>query len=131
MGQRWKRQVLLFLFAIVVPAAVLVTLTVRLVRQEAELGIKRVETARRDAIEQLRRELTARLDVIKASFDTLPPSNPAIVFVAPLEQDRMVLPWESSSSPRPSAPFMSLQNEGDSHEFRLDDPATAYLFYRR
>src|SRR5262249_41247433 len=82
MGRRWKRQILLFLFAVVVPAAVLVTLTVRLVRQEAELGAKRVEAARRDAADQLRRELSARLDVIKASFASLPPSNPAIVFVA-------------------------------------------------
>ncbi len=113
MRHRWKRPLLLFVFALFVPAAVLVTLAVRLVHQETELAAKRVEAARRDASEELRRELSAKLDGIKASFGALPPANPAIVFVARLEQDRIVLPWDDRPArSRPPAEVMGLHHEG-------------------
>jgi signal transduction histidine kinase len=116
MAQKWRRQILLFLLAVLVPAAVLVTLAVRLVGQERELSAKRVEAARRDAIEQLRRELSARLD-------------PAIVFVAPIEQDRMVLPWERHDRPRSSAGFNALLRDGETSEFIANDFPAAAAFY--
>src|SRR5689334_3376038 len=111
MRHRWKRSVLLFVFAVFVPAAVLVTLAVRVIHQETELASKRIETARQNASEELRRELTAKLDAIKLSFAAGPPENPAVVFVARLEQDHIVLPWDDRRPrSRPSADFASLQH---------------------
>ena len=62
---RRKRQIFLFLAAILIPTAVLITLASRLARQDAELAEKRVADQRRDALDQLRRELAARLEAIK------------------------------------------------------------------
>jgi hypothetical protein len=69
---------------------VLVALGVRVVRQETELAAKRVAGRETRAAEELRRKLTARLETIKNSFAAGPPENPAIVFVARLEQNRIM-----------------------------------------
>jgi hypothetical protein len=58
---RHKRQILLFLVAILVPAGVLIGLAGRLVYQDRELAAKRAVDQRRAAVDQLRRELSARL----------------------------------------------------------------------
>src|SRR5262252_3928184 len=62
---RRKRQIILLLSAILIPTAVLITFAIRLSRQDAELAEKRVADERRDALDQLRRELSARLEAIK------------------------------------------------------------------
>src|SRR5580765_6974531 len=107
--RRRKRQIFLLLSAILIPAAVLVTLAVRVVRQDAELADKRAADERRDALDQLRRELSARLQTIKlqevnrliGESGLSIPSDSPIVFVTPFGEDRMVLPWETKrvSSP--------------------------------
>src|SRR5438067_9671196 len=104
----------LLLSAILIPAAVLITLGVRVVRQETELAEKRAAEERRDALDQLRRELSARLQAIKLqevnrligeTGPGLPPDSP-ILFVAGLGQERMVLPWEQKrTSLLPAAEF--------------------------
>jgi signal transduction histidine kinase len=132
MGRRWKRQILLFLLAVLLPAAVLVTLAVRLVRQETELAAKRVEAARREASEELRRELSARLDAIKLAFAADARSDPPIVFVARLEQDRVVLPWEDRQPrSRPLPALSALQHQAEEEEFLRNDPAAAAIAYRK
>src|SRR6185436_8380035 len=110
----------LLLSAILIPAAVLITLSVRVVRQEAELAERRAAEERREALDQLRRELSARLQAIKLqevnrligeSGPALPPDSP-IVFVTPLGQDRMILPWEEKRTPAQPAPeFTRYQRE--------------------
>ena len=139
-SRRRKRRIFLLLSAILIPAAVLITLAVRVVRQEAELAERRAVEERRDALDQLRRELSARLQAIKLqevnrligeSGSGLPPDSP-IVFVTPLGQDRMVLPWEEKrTSPPPSAEFARYQLEGESFEFRADDVPGAVTAYRQ
>jgi hypothetical protein len=98
------RRIALLLSAILIPAAAVVLLVVRVVRQENELSERRAAEQRREARDQLRRELTARLQALRLeevnrligeSGTRLPPDSP-IVFVAPLVQDRMVAPWEDS-----------------------------------
>src|SRR5262252_455534 len=116
-SRRRKRRLLLLLSAIVVPSAVVILLVFRVVRQENELAERRAAEARREALDQLRRELTARLQAIRLeevnrligeSGRRLPPDSP-IVFVAPLMQDRMVLPWDDNrAAPAPSAEFARL-----------------------
>jgi hypothetical protein len=54
---RYKRQVFLFLAAILVPATMLVGLASRILYQDRELAAKRAADQRHIAIDQLRREL--------------------------------------------------------------------------
>ena len=138
-SRRRKRRIFLLLSAILIPAAVLITLAVRVVRQEAELAQRRAAEERREAVDQLRRELSARLQAIKLqevnrligeSSPGLPPDSP-IVFVTPLGQDRMVLPWEQERTPvPPAAEFARHQLEGESFEFRANDAVSAATAYR-
>src|SRR5438067_2466264 len=131
----------LLLSAILIPAAVLITLGVRVVRQEAELAERRAAEERRDALEQLRRELSARLQAIKLqevnrligeSGPGLPPDSP-MVFITALGQDGMVLPWEEREgkriSPPPAAEFTRYQLDGESFEFRANDARSAARAY--
>src|SRR5256885_2636534 len=101
---RRKRQVVLFVPAIPLPAFVLIGLAARIIGQERELAGKRAADERRNAIEQLRRELAARLEAIKLQEInrlirttgpgwTEGPENPAVVFLAKVEGDRLILPW--------------------------------------
>src|SRR4051812_13527384 len=63
--RRRKRQLVLFLTAILLPAVLLIGLTVRVLRQEVELADKRTADDRRTALEQLRSELTSKLEAVK------------------------------------------------------------------
>ena len=65
LANRHKRQILLFLVAILIPAGVLIGLASRLVYQDRELAAKRAVDQHRAAVDQLRRELSARLEAIK------------------------------------------------------------------
>jgi signal transduction histidine kinase len=138
--RRRTRRIGLLLIAILIPTTFVFLLVFRVVRQERELGQRRASEARREALEQLRRELTARLQALRLeevnrligeSGPRLPPDSP-IVFVAPMAHDSMVLPWEDrgASSP-PSADFLRYQGEGESLEFQRHDTAGAAAWYRR
>jgi signal transduction histidine kinase len=136
--RRRNRRIFLLVLAILIPAAVLITLAVRVVRQETELGERRAAEERRDALDQLRRELSARLQSIKLqevnrligeSGPGIPAESP-IVFVIPFGEDRMALPWEKKqSSAVPAVEFTRHQLEGESFEFRADDAPHAIAAY--
>src|SRR5438105_4121641 len=105
---RHKRQFILFLTVILLPAAVLVGLAIRVVRQDRELAHKRADDERNRALEQLSRELAARLETIKLQEinrlirDPHAPdssADPAIVLMTRLDGDRLVLPWQSNRKP--------------------------------
>jgi hypothetical protein len=104
-------------------------------RQEKELSDRRAAERQREAVEQLRRELAARLQALRLeevnriigdSGRRLPPDSP-IVFVAPMVEGRLVPPWEEhqEAPPRPGAEFARLQLEGESQAFRHNVPAAA------
>ena len=125
-----KRQVFLFITAILLPAAEVIVLGARIICQERELAGKRTADERRNAIEQLRRELAARLEAIKLDeinrLIRAPeqrwaegPGNPAVTFVAKIEADRLILPWEavSQTATPVSAPFARHRQEGERQEF--------------
>ena len=140
---RRKRQILLFLAAILIPSAVLITLAARLARQDAELAETRMADQRREALDQLRRELAARLETIKlqelnrlsldaSSTSESPTAEFPVLFVAPLVKNRLVLPWETTA--RALGPLQNLkpyQQEGEAREFLGDDFAGAYEAYDR
>ena len=114
-------------------------LGLRVVRQERELSAQRASAQRREALDQLRRELTARLQALRLeevnrvlgeSGGRFPPDSP-IVFVAPVVDTRMVPPWERSrNEPRPAAAFAQAHREGEMREFRDNDAAAAAASYR-
>jgi signal transduction histidine kinase len=126
---RRKRQILLFLSLILIPTAVLITFAVRLARQDAELAEKRMADDRREAVEQLRRELFARLETIKlqelsrlSDESRVPEADSPVIFAAPLVQNRLVLPWENRPAHAVSSPeFAQYQKEGEAREFLGND----------
>ena len=100
---RHKRQIFLFLAAILVPAGALIGLASRLMYQDRELAAKRAVDQRRAAVDQVRRELSSRLEAIKLQeinrlMRPLGPSgargseNPAVILVA------TVLDWSPQFS---------------------------------
>jgi signal transduction histidine kinase len=137
---RLKRHVLLILGGILIPTAVLVTFAVRLARQDAELSQRRMEDQRREALEQVRRELAARLETVKlrelsrfsaesASLGSASTEFP-VVFVAPLAGNRLIPPWEKTrKSVRFSPAFDRFRKEGASWEFTESDYSRAFVAY--
>ena len=134
------RRIALLLSAILIPTAAVILLGFRVVRQEGELSARRASEQRRDALDQLRRELTARLQALRLeevnrvlgeSGGRFPPDSP-IVFVAPVVDNRMLPPWEGdrNNGARPSAAFAQAHREGEMREFRDNDAAAAVAAYR-
>src|SRR5580704_8224986 len=112
---RHKRQIFLFLAAILVPAGALIGVASRLMYQDRELAARRAVDQRRAAVDQVRRELSSRLEAIKLQeinrlMRPLGPGgargseNPAVILVASLENDRLVLLGEAA---RPSGDSVS------------------------
>ena len=142
--RRRKRRIALLLSAILIPTAAVILLVFRVVRQEGELSERRATEQRREALDQLRRELTARLQALRLGevnrvigdpAGRLPSDSP-IIFVAPLVQDRgqnlIVPPWEERrEASRVGAEFARLQQHGELQEFRQSDPAAAAESYQR
>jgi signal transduction histidine kinase len=137
---RHKRQIFLFLAAILVPAGVLIGLAGRIVVQDRELAAKRAVDQRRAAVDQVRRELASRLEAIKLQeinrFIRAPSSggaqdsdNPAVIFAGRLEGDRLLLPWEVSPV-QDSVEFARRRQEGEALEFVRKDNAGAVAAYR-
>ena len=137
-----KRQVLLFFLAILLPAAILIGLMVRIVIQERELASKRAADERYQATEQLRRELTSRLETIRLQQInrlirglrwTGPPEDPAVVFVAKPKDDRLLLPWDPAALPQPPASpeFTRLRESGEHLELIAKDYPGAVAAYRQ
>ena len=131
---RHKRQIFLFLAAILVPAAVLVGLASRMLYQDRELAATHAVDQRRIAVDQLRRELGARLEAIRLQeiinvSHRQDSTNVAVVFTATVEGDRLILPWEIPP-PKESASFARHRQEGETAEFAKKDDAGAAAAYR-
>jgi signal transduction histidine kinase len=137
---RHRRQILLFLIAILLPAAILTGLAARIMYQERELAAKRLTDQRHAAADQMRRELSARLEAIKLqeinrlirspiSAQAKDPANSSVVFTATVEGDRLVLPW-AAPAPAESAEFAKHRQDGEAQEFVKKDAAAAAAAYR-
>ncbi|HEY3840527.1 MAG TPA: HAMP domain-containing sensor histidine kinase [Bryobacteraceae bacterium] len=131
---RHKRQIFLFLAAILVPAAVLVGLASRMLYQDRELAATHAVDQRRIAVDQLRRELGARLEAIRLqeiinASHRRDSTNAAVVLTASVEGDRLILPWEIPP-PKESVSFARHHKEGEIAEFAKKDDAGAAAAYR-
>ena len=142
--QKSKRGVLFFLVAIV-PAAVLVGLATRVFHQENELANKHAADQHQEALEQVRRELATKLEAIKlevvnrlrdesssSASGLRPPADSAVVFVLPLEQDHLVMPWDSRARSESSTPeFVRFRQQAERAEFQSNSLAVAAGSYKR
>ena len=139
---RRNRQFWLFLVAIVLPAASLSILTFRFLRQDEELARQREPERRREAVEQARRELAARLETIRLqeinrrvteleSAAAGGPADSAIIFVMPVGREGPALPWEKQTKPSyPSPRFFWNRDAGEIQEFQSKDFNGAAAAYR-
>ena len=143
-----RRQVLLFLVAVVLPCTVLVALGVFIINQERELREGRLADERRLTTIQIREELSARLGTItqdeaaRIQSDTREilsthHTNPAVVLVAHVRDGSLALPWTENPDAERSrrllneAPFTHSIVEGERAEFAGDDARAARVAYER
>src|SRR5437667_9976440 len=89
-----------FLFLILIPCFVLVTLGLRMMEQERQLEGKRLTEERQRLIEQVSQGLLSQLEKIKLQEVTKVAArrNDAVAFVAPVLDGRLQLPWENNPS---------------------------------
>ena len=116
-SQLHRRQVLLFLAAILLPCAALVGLGLRLVVQERELGAVRRDDERRRVTRQLRQELSSHLERTALRQVTALAVRPGLLqareyddttvaLVARVSGGQIVLPWEHDERPTDSRNFL-------------------------
>jgi len=101
-----RKQILLFLAAVILPSLVLVILTLRMISQERELAQKRAVEDRRRMAAEIGQRLLVRLEKIKlqeasaianqtrllAKLDYM---NPEVVLISQVDGNQFLLPWES------------------------------------
>ena len=143
-----RKQVALFLIAVLLPVIVLVALTLRMVTQERELALKRVADEHRRMAAEIGRDLTSRLDGFargEASAIAGEPlrlarrdyRNPEVVLVAKIDEARLVLPWEvgrKAAAPGPhedDSAFSRILRQAESAEFSSKNYPLAAARYRR
>jgi len=100
-----RKQILLFLIAVVLPSIILIVFTLRMISQERELSQKRIADERRRLSSEIGQHLLVRLEKIKlqeagsvVNQTRLPAAsdyvNPEVVLIGLVDRDRLVLPWE-------------------------------------
>ena len=103
-----RRQVVLFLVAVVLPSAVLVVLGIRLISQQREIQRSRLADDRRAALSEAGSLVLAELEDVEAlilgaleeslSLPSRDYPHPGVRFVARIEDGRVLLPWEENPS---------------------------------
>jgi signal transduction histidine kinase len=143
----YRRQVLLFLGAIILPCIVLVAMSVRMMAQQRELAEKRLADERSQVVRNIHQELVTRLERIALQEASSlaagrgPPSprhyeNPEVVLVGRIEGDRLLLPWEAVRKGDETrfvlaeAALATTIRQGESREFVDKDFAGAATKYR-
>jgi signal transduction histidine kinase len=146
-SQHHRREVILFLIALILPSAVLVGLGLRMIAQERVAAEARVADEWGTTVRQIRLDLLNRLENIKrGEIEALTSGsgqvhahryvNPAVQLIATLEDGRVVLPWERNRAEvvrrrLSAAPFADWIWQGERAEFRRRDLRTAIECYGR
>ena len=102
-----RKQIFLFLAAVLIPSLTLVLFTRQLVRQEKELSEKRIADDRVRRAREIGQEILLRLERIKLEEaqqeealltrpDEYRPGRPEMVMLGLVEEGRLSLPWERS-----------------------------------
>jgi len=146
-SQLHRRQVLLFLAAILLPCAALVGLGLRLVVQERELDAARQSDERRRVTRQLRQELVSHLERTAlrqvAALAVRPEilqaheyDDPTVALVARVSGGTIILPWEHDERPAESrrlvrqGAFAERIRQAERAEFGSAWPGRAAKLYR-
>jgi signal transduction histidine kinase len=95
MGRYRYRQLFLFLLALTLPSSAIIGLGWLTITQERELSEKRAADAQKQMLADIRQDLRAQLDRIKLQEITSAYSDPAVLFVGSVEDNRLVLPWDT------------------------------------
>jgi signal transduction histidine kinase len=144
---RHRKQIFLFLAAVLIPSLTLVLFTRQLVRQEKELSAKRIADEREHRAQEIGRDLLLRLERLKIeearSEETLltrpaeyRPGRPEIVILGLVEEGRLFLPWEQPPSATQKAAAGDARTAaniraGEKAEFERKDFVLAAEMYRR
>ncbi len=146
MARGHRRQILLFLVAVLFPCLVVIGLGLRIAEQERELAGKRAADGRRRRVQETRELLSAKLQRIaiqevdawsrRESGERKPPRSSAeVALVGRVLRDRLELPWETALSQSTSrwvvAPEIALTlREGEQFELVEGQPERAIERYR-
>ncbi len=136
-----RRQVLLFLAAVLAPCLLLVGLSLRMIGQERELAEKRRSDERRLAVENIRQELLARLERMKleaaggAARLSSRGHDPEVALAAWMRDGKLAMPWEVGAPEQPGrtadAPYHLALRDGEREEFVEGNAAAALPHYQR
>ncbi|MFH1763418.1 MAG: ATP-binding protein [Gemmatimonadota bacterium] len=143
-----RRQVLLFLAAVLLPCVALLALGLRLVVQEQELAQARLEDEQRRLTRQIRQDLSSNLERTALRQVTALSSHPellaarayddsTVVLLARVINGQLILPWEQDERPRESRAFLGRGAfgerivRGQQAEFAAGDPEGALDLYRQ
>lgn len=121
-----------------VPCMALAVLCVRMIGQERELAEKRRTDQKQRLLDQVRQQLLSRLEAIKRDeLNSDHPVNPEVIFLARIEDRKIVLPWESERASGTlrkllaQQPFERIVREGEREEYTDRQPALAAETYLR
>jgi len=143
-----RKQILLFLLAVILPSLVLVVFTLRMMSQERELSRKRMEDERRHTAREIGQHLFVRLEKIKlqetsAASDwsqSLPKRdyvNPEVVLVGLIDGRQLILPWEADLRKKEVQKLLNNSNyiqkirRAENEEFAKKDFSRAVELYRQ
>jgi signal transduction histidine kinase len=146
--QGHRKQVLLFLVAILLPSLVLVALTLRIVTQERELAQKRTADERERIAREIGQAVLVRLEKIRfqeaagparapRDFSVRRYSDADVVLVAEVADSHLVMPWDAarrtkaSSTSNGNADFALTIRQGENREFAQKDYPKACGLYRK
>jgi len=147
-SQNHRKQVLLFLLAVLLPSLVLTVFTWRMISQEKELTDKRLADERRLAVGEFEQLLLSRLEKIKLQVTSMLAGghisatgsnyrNSEVVLIGRIESDRLLLPWEADQSSGESTllpgnnAFAQAINQAEYQEFANGDLSQAAVLYRQ
>lgn len=118
--RRHRRQILLFLLAVIVPSMVLVAISLRMIGQERELAEKRQSDEQHRRVTDIRQQLLTRLERIKLKqvgalaqpkqAVAAISENAEVALVGWQEKNQLVLPWDEN---RAAEEFQRLLSEPD------------------
>ena len=102
-----RKQIFLFLVAVILPSLVLVAFTLRMISQERELAQKRAIDERGRMAAEIGQHLLVRLEKIKLQEASAAANrtrsntdsyyvNPEVVLTAQVDGDRLIMPWEKN-----------------------------------
>ena len=140
-----RKRTLLFLAAVLLPSAVLVGTTVRLIRQERELSVRRAEEERALLALRIGQKLTEDLGSLddRVTRAALTPrelfafidSEPSVLTLALAGNGQLVFPWDmrpdpsSALDPAILTQYLRLLERGEEAEYREGDFLGAARLY--